>query len=220
MDKARRSLTGVKKHQIRGPANRAEAEQIQSRRAAEREKRLVELAQAGDQGALEVLYREHYDQIFRYCLFRLGSAAAAEDVTSQVFLAMVRGLARFSWQGRPFVAWLYAVAKKQVAYYLRSAAKVDPMPEQDGLTLMAESAAPDPSPASSLEAQERRLALLQALKSLPEAQREVLVLRYLLSFSLEEAAAALGRSEGAIKQLQLRALAALRAQLGSPEGWF
>ena len=55
--------------------------------------------------------------------WRVGTPSAAEDVTSQVFLAMVRSLRRFEWQGRPFLAWLYAIAQKQVAFYRRSAGR-------------------------------------------------------------------------------------------------
>ena len=90
-----------------------------SERDRRREQRLVQAACRGEESAIEALYRTHYDTIFRYILLRLGSRPTAEDVTSQVFLGMVRGLGRYSDEGKPFVAWLYGIAQKQIAFFLR-----------------------------------------------------------------------------------------------------
>ena len=92
-----------------------------------REQRLVEAACRGEESAIEALYRTHYDAIYRYVLLRLGSPSAAEDVTSQVFLGMVRGLGRYSDEGKPFVAWLYGIAQKQIAFFLRGQSRA-PVP--------------------------------------------------------------------------------------------
>jgi hypothetical protein len=85
-----------------------------------RERRLVEAACRGEESAIEALYRTHYDTIYRYVILRVGSPSAAEDVTSQVFLGMVRGLGRYRDEGKPFVAWLYGIAQKQIAFFQRS----------------------------------------------------------------------------------------------------
>ena len=177
---------------------------------AARERALVESAKAGDEAAFGALYRTYYDLIYRYVLFRVGTPTAAEDVTSGVFLAMVRNLRRFEWQGRPFLAWLYAIAQKQVAFYRRSAARA---PSQVELDAAAEVIGDTAGPHATAMERERRLRLAQALDQLPETQREVVLLRYVLSLSLAETAAATERSEGAVKQLQLRGLVALRALL-------
>ncbi|NLG66894.1 MAG: sigma-70 family RNA polymerase sigma factor [Actinobacteria bacterium] len=218
MDRPRRSIAGLAKGAFRGasPDTTQMLDQRVARDAAEQERRLVEQARQGDESAVEALYRQHYDRVYRYVFYRLGSPTAAEDVSSQVFLAMVRGLPRFEWQGRPFVAWLYAIAQKQVAYHLRRHARADSVDLNEALHLVADTAGPE----TGAEEREQRVALAQALRQLPDTQREVIILRYVLSLSLAETAAALERSEGAIKQLQLRALAGLRGILAGPTGPF
>ncbi|MCJ7795821.1 MAG: sigma-70 family RNA polymerase sigma factor [Thermoleophilia bacterium] len=177
-----------------------------------REHQLVEAARTGEEGAIEALYRTYYPVVYRYALFRVGSATAAEDVTSQVFLGMVRHLPRFSWKGKPFVAWLYAIAQKQVAQHHRSAGRAAPtVGLEQAEELIADTAGPD----ATVHERERRLRLAGALRMLPESQREVVLLRYVLSLSLAETAAAVDKTEGAIKQLQLRGLATLKDILGA-----
>jgi RNA polymerase sigma-70 factor (ECF subfamily) len=176
-----------------------------------RERRLVEAACRGEKSAIEALYRGHYDTIYRYVLLRLGSAQAAEDVTSQVFLGMVRGLARYKDEGKPFIAWLYGIAQKQIAFFLRSRNRAPGLVDLDAV---AELIADGSGPHVTAEQGELRAAIVRALSEVPEGQREVLMLRYLLSLSLAETAAVVGRTEGAVKQLQLRGLAKLKTILG------
>ncbi len=177
----------------------------------ERERRLVEAARSGDPSAIEVLYRDHYNTIYRYALYRVGSPQAAEDVSSQVFLGMVRGLPRFRWQGKPVLAWLYGIAQKQVAMFLRDSkrGRAHIQLEEAGQLV-----GDNPDPGAGVDAEVRRAQLAGALRMLPESQREVILLRQVLSLSLAETAATLDRSEGAVKQLQLRGLATLRDILG------
>lgn len=177
----------------------------------QREKLLVEAAVNGDQRAIEALYLAHYDTVFRYLLLRSGSHSLAEDLTSQVFLAMVRGLPQFKWQGKPFLAWLYAIAQKQIAMHYRGRSRQPSAVELDeAAELIADTAGPD----AGVEQRERRLRLAAALRMLPDTQREVVMLRFVLSLPLSETAAVIGKSEGAVKQLQMRALSSLRDLLG------
>ena len=180
---------------------------------AAQESALVDAARRGEEWAVEALYRTHYDTIYKYVLYRVGSLNAAEDVVSRVFLGMVRGLPRFEWQGRPFVAWLYGIAQKQVAHHFRAEA-TSPLAVELAAAenMVADTLGPD----ASVMDRERRVRLSQALRMLPDSQREVVLLRHVLQFSLAETAAATGRSEGAIKQLQLRGLATLKDVLGRP----
>ena len=179
-------------------------------RERRREQRLVEAACRGDESAIEALYRTHFDAIYRYVFLRLGSPAAAEDVTSQVFLGMVRGLGRYQDQGKPFVAWLYGIAQKQIAFFQRVQSRA---PGAVDLEAAAELAAQTAGPHATAEQRETRVAIAEALRKIPDGQREVIMLRYILSLSLAETAAVVGRSEGAVKQLQLRGLAGLRSVL-------
>lgn len=184
-------------------------------REQSRERELVRAAQAGDESAVEVLYRDHYNTIYRYVLLRVGNREEAEDITSRVFLGMVRGLARFRWKDKPFVAWLYGIAQKQVAYHFRSAsgreADVNPGAVEEAI---ADTVGPDASAAQ----REERLRLVGAMRMLPESQREVLLLRYVLGFPIADTAAAVGRSEGAVKQVQQRGLATLREVMSEETG--
>ncbi|MFH0915839.1 MAG: sigma-70 family RNA polymerase sigma factor [bacterium] len=176
-----------------------------------RERRLVEAACRGENSAIEALYRTHFDTIYRYVLYRVGSSSAAEDVTSQVFLGMVRGLGRYRDEGKPFVAWLYGIAQKQTAFFQRGRSRAPtPMDLDDAAELVAQSAGPH----ATAEQRELRVEIAQALGKVPDGQREVIMLRYILSLSLAETAAIVGRSEGAVKQLQLRGLATLKTILG------
>lgn len=184
--------------------------QVQERER-HREQRLVEAACRGEESAVEALYRTHFDTIYRYVLLRLGSPSAAEDVTSQVFLGMVRGLGRYRDQGKPFVAWLYGIAQKQIAFFLRGQGCA---PSAVDLDAAAELVAQSAGPHATAEQRETRVAIAQALGKVPEGQREVIMLRYILSLSIAETAAIVGRTEGAVKQLQLRGLATLKGILG------
>jgi RNA polymerase sigma-70 factor (ECF subfamily) len=180
-------------------------------RERRREQRLVEAACRGEQSAIEALYRTHFDTIYRYVFLRLGSPSAAEDVTSQVFLGMIRGLGRYRDEGKPFVAWLYGMARKQIAFFQRGQSRAPSPVDLDAAEeLVAQSAGPH----ATAEERELRVAVAHAISKVPEGQREVIMLRYILSMSVAETAAIVGRTEGAVKQLQLRGLATLRTLLG------
>ena len=185
-----------------------------SERERRREQRLVEAASRGEESAIEALYRTHFDAIYRYVFLRLGSPAAAEDVTSQVFLGMLRGLGRYHDEGRPFVAWLYGMARKQVAFYQRSQSRA---PGAVDLEAAEELVAQSAGPHATAEERELRVAIARALGKVPEGQREVIMMRYVLSLSIAETAAIIGRTEGAVKQLQLRGLATLKTLLHHEE---
>jgi len=185
-----------------------------SERDRRRERRLVEAACRGEESAIEALYRTHFDTIYRYVILRLGSPTAAEDVTSQVFLGMIRGLGRYRDQGKPFVAWLYGIAQKQIAFFLRGQSrKPDPVDLDGAAELATDTAGPD----ATAEQRELRASIAQALSKVPEGQREVLMLRYILSLSIAETAEVVGRTEGAVKQLQLRGLATLKGIIGKED---
>ena len=177
-----------------------------------RERRLVEAACRGENSAIEALYRTHFDAIYRYVLLRLGSPSAAEDVTSQVFLGMVRGLGHYRDEGKPFVAWLYGIAQKQIAFFQRRQGRA---PSPVDLGAAAELVANSAGPHATAEQRELRVSIVQALSKVPDGQREVILLRYIMSLSVAETAAIVGRTEGAVKQLQLRGLATLKTILGS-----
>jgi RNA polymerase sigma-70 factor (ECF subfamily) len=162
------------------------------------EQALVEAAQADPARFLE-LYDRHFHRVYAYVLKRTGNRPDAEDVTADVFHRALLNLRGYEWRGIPFVAWLYRIAAHELSDRRRNAARetVTQPPE-------VETAHPD---------FERRVMLYQLVDRLPEDQRRVVEMRFGGGRSIQEVAAALERSEGAIKQLQRRALESLRMKL-------
>ena len=167
------------------------------------ERILVEAAQAEPARFLE-LYDRHFHRVYAYVLRRTANRAEAEDITSEVFHRALVNLAGYEWRGVPFVAWLYRIAAHELSDRRRSGARevVTQPPDID-------TSAPD---------FERRVILFQLVDRLPADQRRVVEMRFGDGKSVREVAAALGRSEGAVKQLQRRALENLRRTLEGRHG--
>ena len=163
------------------------------------ERQLVEAAQADPSRFVE-LYDRHFHRVYAYVLKRAGRRADAEDVTAEVFHRALEHLDQFEWRGTPFVAWLFRIAAHALAdHWKREGRQV--------------AAPPGAMPASD-PAFERTVLLFQLVDRLPGDQRRVIELRFGEGRSIQETAGLLGRSEGAVKQLQHRALERLRADMG------
>ncbi|MEI9813211.1 MAG: sigma-70 family RNA polymerase sigma factor [Acidobacteriota bacterium] len=160
------------------------------------ERAQVEAAQR-DPAHFGPLYDAHFLQIYAYLAKRTGDRSLAEDLTSEVFRQALRGLTRFEWQGAPFIAWLLRIARDTLAdHYAKSS-------RENG---RAREFAEEPR----VEDVERAAMLSQIVDRLPAAQRRVIEARFVEQRSIREIAVELDRSEGAVKQLQLRALENLR----------
>ena len=162
---------------------------------------LIEAAQA-DPARFAELYDRHVDRVYAFVSRRTHDRATAEDITSEVFERALEHLGRFEWRGVPFVAWLFRMAANAIADRWREDAR-------DSRDAPAD--IPDPGEVEDIE---RRLVLFQLVDRLPSAQRQVIQMRFLEEKSIREIATAIGRSEGAVKQLQLRALENLRKEMG------
>lgn len=175
--------------------------------------RLGTRAAAGDAAAASRLLELMRPALVRYCRARLArlpdAADAAEDVTQEICLAVLAALPGYRDQGRPFRAFVFAIAANKVADAHRGAGRV-PIPVAE----VPDAPDPDPGPEeSALRAGQARQA--QALlDQLPEQAREILLLRVVAGLSVDEAAAALGTTPGALRVAQHRALAKLRTLLG------
>ena len=162
---------------------------------------MVEAAQA-DPARFVELYDRTIERVYAYVSRRAGSRAVAEDVTSAVFEQALANLGKFEWRGVPFVAWLFRIAANALAdHWKREGRDSHELPPE----------IPDEREHQDLE---RRLGLFQLVDRLPEAQRQVIQMRFVEDRTIREVAAALDRSEGAVKQLQLRALENLRKDAG------
>jgi RNA polymerase sigma-70 factor (ECF subfamily) len=166
---------------------------------------LIARAINGDRDAFGDLYERHLSAIYRYVYYRVGEAREAEDVTEMIFLKAWEALERYRPTGAPFRVWLYRIAHNVVVDRYRTRKTADALDEQH----------PDRAlhPEAHVERDEGRQALLGALARLDPAHQQVLTLRFMCELSHAETALTMGRSEGAVRVLQHRALAALRALL-------
>ena len=147
------------------------------------------------------LYEAHFHRVYAYIVSRVRERSEAEDLTAEMFHKALANLARFEWRGTPFCAWLYRIAANAIADRGNQPVHEHKLPDL-----------PDPAgaPEAELEASERRARLFQSVEALPEDQRRVIQLRFAGQKSIREVARELKRTEGAVKQLQFRALENLR----------
>jgi RNA polymerase sigma-70 factor (ECF subfamily) len=184
------------------------------------ERQLVEAAQR-DPRHFAALYERHFDRVYAFIARRVRDRDVAQDLTSDVFHQALAGLPRFEWRGIPLSAWLLRIAANAVADRWKRAARErqNPVSEEGQATQEArEGQIPHEPAAAELAEVERRAELFQLVESLPADQRRVIELRFAGEQSIREVAHALQRSEGAIKQLQFRALQNLRARIGEGNG--
>lgn len=176
------------------------------RRAARTEaddRLLVEAAQT-DPARFADLYEIHFERVYAFIASRVRNRQEAEDLTSEVFRHALQNLKRFEWRGVPFSAWLMRIAANAMADRWQRVARDRGEPP------------PDPPDAAATEDIERRALLYQLVDALPPEQRRVVVARFVEEKSIRDLAREVGRSEGAIKQLQFRALQTLRARTHLP----
>jgi RNA polymerase sigma-70 factor (ECF subfamily) len=172
---------------------------------------LVDRAQQGDRDALEELYLIHFDRIYGYLHVSVGNRHDAEDLTTQTFLKMLESIGKFRWQSAPFSAWLFRIAHNLAMDHFRATKRWQPEEE-----------VPEPPPDETTSAEAGafesigRKSMLELIDELSPEQQQVLTLKFVFNFANAEAATILGKTEGAIKSLQHRALASLQKQLEKP----
>jgi RNA polymerase sigma-70 factor (ECF subfamily) len=176
--------------------------------------RLVARIQAGDRDAFAILYMRYFDRVYGYLRMMINDSHAAEDGAQQVFLQVLEALPRYEPRpGHPFRAWLFIVARNRALYQLRQQGRiafVDPATLDDASEA---NCGPEPPGEPSALDWISDAELLLFVERLPLAQRQVLLLRYMLGLSGAETARAIGRSHEDVRVLQHRALAFLRARL-------
>jgi RNA polymerase sigma-70 factor (ECF subfamily) len=171
-------------------------------------RRLVDRAQRGERAALEHLYLLHFDRIYSYLHMSVGNRHDAEDLTTQTFLKMLESIARFRWRSAPFSAWLFRIAHNLAMDHFRATRRSQP--EED---------VPEPAGAEEASAEEQamhslgRQSMLELIDKLSTEQQQVLTLKFVFNFPNAEVATILGKTEGAIKSLQHRALVSLQKQV-------
>jgi len=171
---------------------------------------LVRQAQRFDQRALATIHQRYFDPVYNYALYRTSDPSLADDIASEVFVRFLEAMRAQKTAPRSLRAWLLGTASHIVADYYRGeyrheTIQVDdiqhwPTPEEE-------------SPFATIESGIQREALYEALDRLTEAQREVVALRFGAALSVKETARVMGKTTGAVKLLQFRALANLRKWL-------
>jgi len=160
---------------------------------------LIEAAQS-EPARFAELYDHNFDRVYAFFARRVSSREEAQDLTAEVFHQALASIRTFKWQGAPFIAWLYGIAANVLSKHWRKQGK---HVEQELTDL------------SGMGGEiERSVMLAKAVEMLLPDQKQVIIRRFVDQKSIREIAQELGRSEGAVKQLQLRALENLRAKLG------
>jgi RNA polymerase sigma-70 factor (ECF subfamily) len=182
------------------------------------EAQLVSRAKERVPQAWDEIYARNYPPVYRYIRARVFDQPAAEDLASSVFLAAVKGIQAYKYHGQPLLAWLYRIARNVVTDHQRamlrqrtiSASVLDAPGRLFGGNVKREAPSPPSSdPGSRVEQMDLRGALAQ----LPEAQREVLLLKFFVGLDAKEIAALVGKEPAAVYSLQARGLQALRRRL-------
>jgi RNA polymerase sigma-70 factor (ECF subfamily) len=188
-------------------ASSEESEEERSRLIA-----LVELARTGDSEAFGMLYDHYQGSVYRFLFYRTRSSTLAEDLTSETFFRALRNMQGFRWQGKDFGAWLMTIARNLATDHFKAGrTRLELSTEDMGVHDDATE-----GPEHSVLAGLTNELLLKALTELPSEQKDCLIMRFLQGMSIAETAGVLGRSEGAVKQLQLRGVRNLAKLL--PEG--
>jgi RNA polymerase sigma-70 factor (ECF subfamily) len=170
------------------------------------ERLLIEAAQ-NDPSRFAELYENNFHRVYAFVARRVADRDEAQDVTAEVFHQALKNIGRFQWRGVPFAAWLLRIAANALADRWQRAARGVEVQAEDSLEEREESSAGDTAEV------ERHAMLFQLVDRLPADQRTVILRRFVDQKSVREIAQELGRSEGAVKQLQFRALETLRGQV-------
>lgn len=172
---------------------------------------LVERARQGSSEAFGQIYDRFADQVYAFVLHQVKNPADAEDITAGVFLDALEQIGRFRWRGAGFAAWLFRIARNDVLDFFRKRGRSRETELSEETLKQPAATRVEDQVAATWEAEELR----QAIGRLSTDQQQVVLLKLLLNFSNRQAGAVLGKSEGAAKALQHRALLALQELMGA-----
>lgn len=169
---------------------------------------LVQRAKQGDPDAYQEIYDECYPKLYSYIYYRVGGDhALAEDITSEVFVRLVRSIGKYQYKGRPILAFLYTIAGNLVRDHYRKANRIT-LVEIDDREIVSDEDPTEPLDLSMLSEN-----LVGAISHLTEEQAQVIIFKFVEGKTNAEVADLMDKREGSIKSLQHRALAALRRTL-------
>jgi RNA polymerase sigma-70 factor (ECF subfamily) len=170
---------------------------------------LVEKAAGGDFEAFGELYNIYLDRIYRYVFYQVKDKMTAEDLLEEIFVKAWKAIGSYRGKGQAFSAWLYRIAHNYLVDYFRKSQKRRSL-EIERVAIVA-------SDEGEFEKRATRQELLEALSCLRDNQRQVIILKFIEGLDNREISQIMGKSQGAIRILQMRALAILQKILGSEE---
>lgn len=173
---------------------------------------LIDKAQAGDREAVNALVALHWQPLYRYLAYKLGDMEEAKELSQETWLRLVRALPQYRQNGASFKTFLYRIAGNLVVDHWRKNGRKPVVIE---LEECERQLAVEEGPEAWTLRQERQAVLQEVMGELPLEQRQTLEWRLLAGVSVKDTAAALGKSEGAVKMLQLRALEQVRKRLAA-----
>jgi len=176
-----------------------------------REEELIRRAQEFDQEALGWLYELFYPKLYNYAYLQLGSVQQAEDLASEVLLRVLESLKGYRFRGVPLSAWVFRIARNYLIDLNRRRQRRPQVSLYEGIP--SDEVSPHAAAERAIAQSELRLALTK----LTEEQRQVIILKFVECMDNASVARVLGRSQGAVKSLQHRALVSLRKILSSQE---
>ena len=195
----------------------ARSEPVQKVRPTKTDERLLIEAAQRDRARFADIYEEYFELVYAYVVRRVRDRSTAEDLTSDVFHKALANLPKFKWTGAPFASWLFRIASNLIADRARRKALEGNPGTSPRVNNLDTPELPPRSGSSSsktqqsdLEDAERLAVLFRLVDALADDQRRVVALRFAEEKSIKQIAAELGRSAGAVKQLQFRALENLR----------
>jgi RNA polymerase sigma-70 factor (ECF subfamily) len=168
-----------------------------------RQERSKDLARK--QAALERLYETHYERVARYIAAHIGSISDAEDLASEVFVKALRALDAYQETEVPMEVWLFKISRNIAIDHLRKKGRRPTVPLDESLPVASRD-----DPAKDLERKQEIEQFNQAVRRLSEAQRQVLALRFGAEMTSEQVATVLGKSAGAVREMQSAAIKKLR----------
>ena len=167
------------------------------------QRQLAQAARSGDSRAWELLYRNAYARLRAYAVSKVG-VGQADDVVNETMARAVAGIGKFKWDGGGFDAWLFGILRRVCLEHHRKNKPVDSSRFVDMWVSYAE-------PGDAIEQEDDLRSLRQAFANLDESDRDILALRLMSGMSADDVAKLVGKSPGAVRTAQSRALANLRA---------
>lgn len=174
--------------------------------------RAVQEARRGSQEAMAKLYDAFVEKVYTYVYYRVGNHSEAEDLTEDIFVKMAEKIKNFKGKGHAFISWLFIIAKNSVTSYYRKKVRR----ETFTLSEISESIITSESAEDEFLKDEGNKQLYEGILQLTEEQQQIILLRFFSNLSTSDVSKIVGKSQGAVKALQHRALISLFKKLRKP----